>query len=269
MSRIESAMKRVSSCSAWFELAVPALLSLLLLASPTALTARQADEPPAPVDSSASLVGRVLSETTAEPVVGAQVHLRRAARGAVTDSAGAFRLDGLPPGLDTLAVRYRGYEPRSTRLTLEPARTTRATFLLSERVFELAELEVVVRRLTAREDRIERRRKSGLGHFIDREEIEELNPNLPSDMLRQLPRVSVQPVRMGGTAQVLIGRGTLVCEPSYYVDGVRMRDFALDEMPLEQIDLIEVYTGPSEIPTEYRMDTDRCGVIAVWTRGGP
>lgn len=262
-------MKRVSSCSAWFELAVPALLSFLLIVPPARLSSQATGAEGPVADSSAALVGRVLSATTGEPVVGAQVYLRRAARGAVTDSSGTFRIDDLAPGIDTLGVRYRGYEPRSASLALEPARTTRATFLLSERVFELAELDVVVRRLTAREDRIERRRRSGLGHVITREEIEERNPNLASDMLRQLPRVSVQPVRMGGTAQVLVGRGTLVCEPSYYVDGVRMRDFALDDVPVDQIQMIEVYTGPSEIPTEYRMDTDRCGVIAIWTRGGP
>ncbi|MFW6192608.1 MAG: carboxypeptidase regulatory-like domain-containing protein [Gemmatimonadota bacterium] len=241
-------------------------MTLLL---PVALPAQQADQGTTDPDSSAALVGRVLSGVTAEPVVGAQVYLRRAARGAVTDSSGSFRLDDLPPGLDTLGVRYGGFEPGTRTLTLAPARTTRATFLLSERVFELAELDVVVRRLTTGEDRIERRRQSGLGHFITREEIEAQDPNLPSDMLRQLPRVSVQPVRMGGTAQVLVGRGTLVCEPHYYVDGVRMRDFALDEVAVEAIELLEIYTGPSEIPTEYRMNADRCGVIAVWTREGP
>lgn len=268
MSRIESAMNRVSSCRAWFELVVPALLTFLLT-FPSTSRAQASETGIAPPDSSASLVGRVVSETTAEPVVGAQVYLRRAARGAVTDSTGRFRLDDLSAGIDTIGVRFSGYEPRSTSLRIPPGRTVRATFLLSERVFELAELDVVVRRLTVREDRIERRRKSGLGHFVTREEIEERNPNLPSDLLRQLPRVSVQPVRLGGTAQVLVGRGTLVCEPGYFLDGVRMRDFALDEVPVGQIDLIEVYTGPSEIPTEYRMDTNRCGVIAIWTRSGP
>lgn len=251
-------------------IAVSCLLLLLsmLLPLPGALTAQE--EAPAVSDSLATLVGIVRSEILARPVVGAQVFLRQARRGATTDSSGTFRIESLPPGTDTLVVRYTGFTPKSTTIDLRPNRTTRATFLLSEEVFEVADLKVEVRRLDVRERRVRERIERGHGAYVTREEIEERQPELTSDMLRGVPRVDVRPYRGYGFQKILLGRGTTACEPVFYVDGTRRRDFLLDRLDPEVIELVEIYRSPAEVPTEFRMDTNRCGAIVVWTRtGGP
>lgn len=217
------------------------------------------------VDSTAVLTGRVLFASSLQPAVRANVFLKIRGRGAVTDSAGSFRIEGLDPGPDTLAIHYPGHRPNSVTIDLEPGRAIRMTLLLSERVFEVADIQVEVRQITPGEERLQRRMKAGHGAFITRKEIEEKSPGLASDLFRGIPRVEVEPYRFGHQT-VLIGRGTLVCQPDYFVDGFHVRDFQIDDLSVDEIETIEVYRGPSEIPTQFRGDTNRCGVIVVWTR---
>lgn len=246
-------MSRTSRC----------LLFAALLAAPLS----RADAQDTPVDSTAVLTGRVLFASDLRPAVRANVFLKLRGRGAVTDSAGAFRIEKLEPGTDTLAIHYPGHQPNAVSIELQALRAVRVTLLLSERVFEIAELRVDVRQITPGEERLARRMKAGHGAFITREQIEETSPNLASDLFRGIPRVEVTPYRYGHQT-VLIGRGTMVCEPDYFVDGFHLRNFQIDDLSVDEIDTIEVYRGPSEIPTQFRGDTNRCGVIVVWTRGG-
>ncbi len=119
-------------------------------------------------DTTALLVGEVQGAMTGEAVVGAVVFLRIAGRGAVTDSSGAFRIDSIPPGLDTLMVRYPGFDIQSTVLEFEPQRVVRAVFLLAERIFQVAELQVEIRAPSADERALTRRIRTGRGYFITR-----------------------------------------------------------------------------------------------------
>lgn len=246
-------------------------LLLLSLATAVPLPLAAQEQAGQAADSTASLVGEVRAEMSGRPVPRAQVFLRQAQKGAVTDSSGTFRIDALPPGSDTLVIRYTGIEPKSTVIDLRPDRTTRATFIVSEQVFEVADLEVQVRQLDPRERRVEERMTRGHGAYVTRDEIAERDPELLSDMLRGIPRVDVRPYRGQGFQKVLIGRGTTACEPTYYLDGTRQRErFLLDELDPQLVDLIEIYRSPAEVPTQFRLDTNRCGVILLWIRsGGP
>ncbi len=113
--------------------------------------------------------------------------------------------------------------------------------------------------------------RTGQGYFITREELLQTAIDRPSDALRGVPRVEVRPYRGVDGQLVLIGFGTLACEPRYMVDGTLMQEgFILDDVRLDEIELIEIYRGPSEVPTQYRGGTNRCGLIAIRIRsGGP
>jgi hypothetical protein len=37
----------------------------------------------------------------------------------------------------------------------------------------------------------------------------------------------------------------------------------------EQVEAIEVFRGPSEIPVQYNDNNSQCGVILIWTRKEP
>jgi len=230
--------------------------------------AEAAQDVPAVVDSTAALSGEVLSALTVEPMIGAHVFLRLSRRGAVTDSSGKFRLENLPAGSDTIAVWYSGVEPQFTELTLEADRLTSAVFLISERIFEVAEIKVEVRAFSARRKRLERRKRFGNGVYITREMIEEAKPVLTTDMLRGIPRIEVESYRFADEpVEVRIGYGATACIPMYYLDGTEAKYFTLDEVRPIEVEELEIYRGPSEIPTQFKKMGNNCGVIVVWTRG--
>jgi hypothetical protein len=241
---------------------------LLASASVRSAAAQTAPAQTAP-DSTASLVGQVEGAMTGDPAVGAIVFLRRADRGAVTDSAGAFRIDSIAPGPDTLVIRYPGIDVQSTAMEFEPSTINRATFLLAERIFQVADLQVDIKSVSADERALARRRRTGQGIFITREEMLERATNLPSDALRNIPRVEVSVYGLGGQTVLIGGPVTAACKPRYLVDGTLMdEDFELDDVRIDDIELIEIYRGPSETPTQYRMETNRCGLILIRIRGG-
>jgi hypothetical protein len=220
-------------------------------------------------DSTATLIGEVQGVMSGEPVVGATVFLRVAKRGAITDGNGKFRVDSIPPGTDTLAIRYPGFSVNSTVLEFEPERVVRAVFLLADKVFQVADLQVEIRAPSVDEAEVARNMRTGRGIFVTREDLLKFGYDRPSDALRNIPRVEVTPYRFGAQ-QVLIGSGSAACRPTYYVDGTpQVGEFELDEVQLDEIDLIEIYRSPAEIPTRYRMGTNRCGVIAIRIRVGP
>jgi hypothetical protein len=250
-------------------LAVLAVFATAAASETVAQEAEEIQEAEATADTSASLAGQVVSALTGKPASDATVFLKRARRGAITDLTGSFRIDGLPGGPDTVAIRLQGTDPQFRAIDLYPSRVTQGVFIVAERIFEVAELRVELKQMNVRERRLSDRRKTGAGVLITREMIEEANPNLPSDMLRNIPRVDVTPYR-GAIPEIYIGSGTLACKPPFYLDGVLTRDMELDELAVAEIEDIEVYRGPAEVPLEYKQDSNRCGALVVWTReGGP
>jgi hypothetical protein len=61
-----------------------------------------------------------------------------------------------------------------------------------------------------------------------------------------------------------------MCGPSIYLDGARITmgsGLTLnDVINPENIEAIEVYRGPSEVPPMYNDDRAACGVVLIWTR---
>lgn len=94
----------------------PAVRILIALAALSGLTARDASaqqpEPPGPV-----VVGRVVDSGSGTPLPYAIVNGESGRPLVVTDSAGVFRMSGLPPGVHNLTASQLGY----SRLTLPVA----------------------------------------------------------------------------------------------------------------------------------------------------
>lgn len=249
---------------------VRTVLTLTLLAAaslwqPVPLVAQRAEKP----DSTASLVGQVVSAMTGGPLPNAQVVLKVANRGVVTDSSGEFALRDVPAGPDTVKVRLIGFAEEQVPLTLKPDRTTRVTFLLSETVLKVEDITVEVeRRRTGKLAGFEERRKRGFGHFITPEEIEDRNPQETSDLLRGVPGVSVGPSRLGGADVRITRRAVGNCEVTYWVDGQPLNDYNIDEMNRDDVLAMEIYRGPSETPQRFHWKNRGCGTIVIWTREG-
>jgi len=226
-------------------------------------------------DTTAVLIGEVQSAMSGDPVINAIVFLRSSKLGAVTDSSGGFTIDSIPPGTDTLVIRYPGIDIQSTVMEFAAQQEVRVVFLLAEKIFQVADIEVSIRAPSVDEMILERRMRMGQGIFITRERLLEVATDRPSDALRNIPRVQVTQFGMG-PIEVFIGYGASGCPPTYLVDGTLMDDgFVLDDIELDAIELIEIYRGPSEIPTQYKQSgssgvrRSRCGLINIRIRSGP
>lgn len=144
-------------------------------------------------------------------------------------------------------------------------------------VVELSPLEVRVSP-PARRGKLagfRRRLSRGMGEFITRREIEERDPMRLSDMVHLRAGIGTKPYGdASGRRHVEISRAAFlednnVCRIQYWIDGVPFpgaNRLEMDELSPHDVEGIEIYRGPSEIPPEFNRRGSQCGVVAIWTR---
>ncbi|HEX4683782.1 MAG TPA: TonB-dependent receptor [Gemmatimonadaceae bacterium] len=197
-----------------------------------------------------------------------EVTATKVARSVRTDTAGRFVLGGLPGGAQDLSVRRLAYSPAVVSVEVSVGDTTEVEI----------ELGVVAQQLTAvvvqdDADRMrtmaafESRRKLGIGHFITRSQIESRHPMLLSDMVRMVPGAMLMPTD-NGRSVLRFSRSARNCPPQFYVDGMEVYGFSIDDMPPGDVEGVELYGGPAGLPPEFnRMHSNSiCGVVVIWTR---
>jgi hypothetical protein len=119
------------------------------------------------------------------------------------------------------------------------------------------------------------RRERGSGDFFTRSEIEERNPMEFTDLLRGVSGVvltrnenfSVQ-IRF---TRAMLGGGAGCTSPQIYLDGTFIgaagEFIDLDNLVRpDQLEGVEVYKGPSQVPPQFNTTGSACGVIVLWTR---
>lgn len=120
-----------------------------------------------------------------------------------------------------------------------------------------------------------RRRSRGMGEFITRREIDARDPMRLSDLVHLASGVQTIPYGdASGRRHVEISRAafledTNVCRIQYWIDGVPfpgVNRFELDELSPDDVQGIEIYRGPAEIPPQFNRRGSQCGVVLVWTR---
>ena len=90
-----------------------------------------------------AVAGQISDSATGRPVRGALVTIESGRRGAVTDSAGGFRIRAVRPGVYSLQVRALGYAPlRRDSLVVQAGATSTADVAMRPRAIELAPLVV-------------------------------------------------------------------------------------------------------------------------------
>jgi len=230
--------------------------------------------------------GRVLDMETRDPVMLAYVGLitqgESMAVAALADTDGFFEVTAPDPGPYFVYISRTGYET------------------MMDGVFELGEdgvfdvqiglkplpielEEVVVEADMGPMSFLERhgfyeRAIGGRGVFMVREEIERVSIHKVSDVFRRIPLLDIdesRPMTGGGRVfqnpEIRIIRNGQYCSPTLYIDrhvvhsgangGVRPDDY----VTAPEIDAIEVYTRPSEVPVGFD-ELNNCGVILIWTR---
>ena len=212
------------------------------------------------------IVGRVTEEGGISGVGNVEVRvLGSAGAGTVTDLGGRFDLGGLAPGLVEVQFTHLSYAPRATTLVVQPGGTVEISAAMSTQPIELAAIEVTVRSRWLAQSGFYRRmeRATYSGRQFTRAEIDEVIPVLTSDVVRRVAGVRMT-FSQFDVAHAL-GRGG--CTLSLWVDGVRMRDPDINQLPVEWIEGMEVYHGLNT-PIEFGGGGIACGSVVIWTRRG-
>ena len=214
----------------------------------------------------ARLTGMVRT-TAGMPVAGADVRVRQTGASAVTDDAGRFVLEGLPPGTQVMIVRRLGFALAEQPVELRSNRSRDVTVRLM-RAVRLDSVRVTASRWRLAE--FEHNRKTNLlGRFLTLTDIQRTKAKKTSDLLPLL----------GGNVMMGRGRRVKMKETDYdppgthsckdanvIIDGVDGQ--AVDDVLPNQVAGIELYKDAAAAPPEYAGRAN-CGVIVIWLRPGP
>lgn len=220
------------------------------------------------------ITGHLLDDATDEPVETASIVLvggdSVSIDAATTDSVGFFTVGADDRGEFRLLARRIGYpETISTPLRLGEGDTLQVEFRISAGAVLLDPVVVQARRRPPPPDIVafyDRAERSISGTFITRQEIEAAHAMRASDLLRTIPGVQLGPLRYGASTVTIRG-----CVPLFIVDGVIARyERSIDNLvsPLD-LEGLEVYRSPADVPVQYGGLRHDCGAVMIWTRRGP
>ncbi len=227
-----------------------------------------------------SVSGVVREAGTGEPIIGARVTLLadslRRENVVIADSTGRFAFSPRTRGRYAVRAERIGFRPRST-----------AAFVLSDSLGELViPLEAIAQRLSGVSSigtgprgldfmrGFERRRLRGMGSYMARDDIAQRGASVVTELLRGMIGMELMVDDAGNLiARTSRGERSLSvsrdgpCKAPIYVDGIERVGESLDRMVSPaNIEAIEVYSGASNLPVEFRQGDSACGVVFIWTR---
>jgi len=235
--------------------------------------------------------GRVLDAASGEGIaqvavqaLGADGHDVGRAR---TGPDGSFVLPLRAAASVRIQAQRAGYRTTLTAaLPVAPREAVEVEVRLSAAALAIEPLRVTARVEPPRRRNLElngfyERERMGIGKYVRREEIE-LRPS--QNLAQVLSRVQGAAIHYQGSKQYIYflrnGRPVLrqslrgppqnACLPRLFVDGARVTYDANNDINSVvnpgQVEAIEVFRGPSEIPVQYNDSNSMCGVILIWTR---
>lgn len=234
------------------------------------------------------LHGVVLSEA-GEPLADVALSIGQSDATARTDAAGRFEFSGVPWGQVRLHLRAVGFVPLDTLMLLQSGTSYSLRFQLKQLVPQLDTVRVQATlaygkparyRHTGKFDDFYERRAKKPGTYFTREEIERSPANKVSELIssatgitlayRLSPRGMEPHIRVarctgtGGTTRVPPNQLLAV-----YIDGQRIGDGidVLGELLTSDIETLEVYRGPTQLPLVAMGDA--CAAVFITTRYSP
>ena len=227
------------------------------------------------------VAGRVMDASSRQPLTGVQIVVSGTQLGAVTDTAGRFRIEGLPGETVTLQARRVGYRPFTEAVRVG---RTDLQFLLDESHQILSEVVV-----TGTATPVERRAIGNAVSSIDAGRVQDIAPSADvSNLLNgRAAGVVVTPgsgavgsgprIRIRGAASL-----SLTDQPLLYIDGVRVANDVstgprsqffnsgvisrMNDIDPESVESIEIIKGPAAA-TLYGTEASN-GVIQIITKQG-
>jgi hypothetical protein len=251
----------------------------------------------------AELQGRVFADSGRRPLANAEVAIARLDLRVSSDSLGRYRLQRIPRGEHVVVTRAVGFRPDTAVTAFDGDETLISDVMLKPPLTALP--TVAVRETSSPVPRgkmaaYEDRKAMGVGHFIDRALLAKDDNRRVSEVLASnVPGLSIY---RGGSSKAWAASGRtassskcafckvtrqemldgsdiaagapLACYLDVYLDGAQIYNSAARGTPLfnlnsinaSEIEAIEVYTGASQIPSQYNKASGGCGVMLIWTR---
>jgi len=217
-----------------------------------------------------TIVRGVVVDSAGKPVSEVALAIVAIHQATRTDDQGHFVLPGVPKGDVEISVRRIGYEPLLVRFAVSggPADSIRVVLAELPEVLDAVNVSAAERHRRQRIEDFYWRRARGIGTYFTREEILKRRASVPSDVLRTAKGVRF--VRTSGGTGIRFNSATntrVACIPMIWIDGQRAPGMEIDEIPLNDIEGIELYNGPATTPAEFwQASGAQCGTIVVWSR---
>lgn len=187
--------------------------------------------------------GRVVAEEGGY-LESAEVSIAGTSLQTLTTRAGDYVLSGVPPGRQTLVVRYLGYEEHRGQVSVSPGAQVVQDVTLTSTVIELDPLTVELRAGQARALSVQRM-ASTIMNVVDREQMEAFPDYNTAEVLQRVPGVNIS--RSHGEGKFVFIRGTEPRLTSVTVNGQNIatpedeeRFVALDVISASQLSGLEV-----------------------------
>lgn len=217
-----------------------------------------------------TLTGTV-TDSLGAPIFDAEIELVGLGNRTETDEAGAFRFTGLSSGRVVVRARRLGFAPASVEVQVADESSGNVVLRLAPLAAALPTVVVRVNkvnytgRLAGYYERLEHR---SAGYFITRDMIDRENPRTLSQLLQNVPGMSLVRNRGGQAGVRMRGRN---CWPLVWLDGTPMPagEVDLNGFPPSTLHGIELYLGSTTAPMRYTFtrDLSSCGTILLWSRG--
>lgn len=218
-------------------------------------------------------VSGFVRDTSGFALAGVEVRVDTSNVRVTTDRDGGFLLVNIPTGQTRLIFRRLGFRPTSLDLEVTGSGLENLEVQMLHTAQRLTPVTVQVKRESAVPrlrgfyERMERRVQ---GHFISRERIARSHSFSFTDLLREVPGISIRPI--GHIRKAVRLRGS-PCPPLVFIDGfaASAAEFDLESLDPGMVEGIEIYPGSASVPPEFLgpRGLEQCGVIAVWGRPAP
>jgi hypothetical protein len=238
--------------------------------------------------------GKVLDAATGEGIAEAAVQARSAdghnVGRARTGPDGSFQMPLRAAATVRIEAQRAGYRTTLTdALPVDLREAVEVEVRLSAAALAIEPLRVTARVEPPHRRNLELngyygRERQGIGEYLRREDIEKRASSNLAQVLQRVPGTSIlyrgshQYVffpRNGSPSLNTSIRGAPgnACLPRLFVDGSRVTYDAQNDINSvvnpNQVEGIEIFRGPSEIPVQYNDSNSMCGVILIWTRTEP
>ncbi|MEP6763805.1 MAG: carboxypeptidase-like regulatory domain-containing protein [Gemmatimonadaceae bacterium] len=252
---------------------------------------------------SATLQGKVFTDTTLKPIVGVEVLLPELSKTTTSDAKGAFRIVDIPPGTYTVQARHVGFVPFESRVEFRKGQTAERPIIMPH--FTLLDSVRVVGEVSLPLSFFEHR-ALGLGYFLTRADLEKQgNIRMPS-VLAQVPGLGMVngrstqgwvmskryvtpidrtlPNRPKPTRAEMYGQDSYVpdegekrmgivpgCYARVYLDNTLLNSTSpaepvdVNQFLTSSVQAIEYFSGSSQTPSQYSRLNSNCGVLVIHT----